>query len=432
MKLNSNTKIIIGLTWFSVLSLSNVQAQVGIGTPTPNNSAQLEVKSTNKGVLIPRVALTGTTDNTTVTTGNVTSLLVYNTATVADVIAGYYYWNGTKWSKLLVKEDLPAETVTTLTNNGNGTYTYVSENGTSTVIDIPGDETVTTLTNNGDGTYTYVSENGTSTVIDIPGDETVTTLTDNGDRTFTYLNEAGASTVIDFPANETTTTVVYNGNGTYSLMNEDSVVQVIRTQSFGDVKYGFQAADHDGWVKLDGRPITSLTADQQTAATNLGFAGNLPDGTDRVAKQKTVLNSTGGANSVTLTQANIPNYDMTATTSTNGNHAHSGTTSTNGDHSHGHNAPGGQGNWGLMRTSNGGNNTTLGNSSLDSTPGEPDIVTGGSGLAIYNSGNHSHNFGTSTDGNHTHTVTVNSAGGGAAVNVEDAYLGVNMFIFLGN
>jgi hypothetical protein len=69
---------------------------VGIGT-TPNPSAMLDVSSTSRGLLAPRVTLTGTTDATTITNGNVTSLLVYNTATVADVVPGYYYWSGTAW-----------------------------------------------------------------------------------------------------------------------------------------------------------------------------------------------------------------------------------------------------------------------------------------------------------------------------------------------
>lgn len=72
---------------------------VGIGT-VPNPSAMLDVSSTSRGILAPRVALTGTTDATTIANGNVVSLLVYNTATVADVSPGYYYWDGTIWQGL--------------------------------------------------------------------------------------------------------------------------------------------------------------------------------------------------------------------------------------------------------------------------------------------------------------------------------------------
>jgi len=71
------------------------------GDPSAN-SAMLDVSSTNKGILIPRVALTQTTSQSPIITSPAISLLVYNTATVNDVTPGYYYWDGSKWVKLLV------------------------------------------------------------------------------------------------------------------------------------------------------------------------------------------------------------------------------------------------------------------------------------------------------------------------------------------
>ena len=70
---------------------------------TADPSAMLDVSATNKGVLIPRVALTSTTSAAPVT-APATSLLVYNTATSGSgataVYPGYYYWDGTKWVAL--------------------------------------------------------------------------------------------------------------------------------------------------------------------------------------------------------------------------------------------------------------------------------------------------------------------------------------------
>ena len=80
-----------------------VKAQVGIGTTTPSSSTALEIDSPSAGVLIPRVALTSTIDATTITNGNVESLLVYNTATVLDVTPGFYYWSGTKWERMITQ-----------------------------------------------------------------------------------------------------------------------------------------------------------------------------------------------------------------------------------------------------------------------------------------------------------------------------------------
>ena len=88
------------LAFFSILIASHSFSQnVGIGTATPAASAKLDVTSTNSGLLIPRVALTITTSPLPVT-APATSLLVYNTATVADVTPGYYYWDGAVWARL--------------------------------------------------------------------------------------------------------------------------------------------------------------------------------------------------------------------------------------------------------------------------------------------------------------------------------------------
>lgn len=88
------------LAFFSILLASHSFSQnVGIGTATPAASAKLDVSSTNSGLLIPRVALTITTSPLPIT-APATSLLVYNTAAVADVTPGYYYWDGAVWARL--------------------------------------------------------------------------------------------------------------------------------------------------------------------------------------------------------------------------------------------------------------------------------------------------------------------------------------------
>lgn len=74
---------------------------VGIGTSVPAASAKLDITSTNSGLLIPRVALTMTTSASPITAPT-TSLLVYNTATVADVTPGFYFWNGASWTKITI------------------------------------------------------------------------------------------------------------------------------------------------------------------------------------------------------------------------------------------------------------------------------------------------------------------------------------------
>lgn len=70
-----------------------IQAQVGIGTVSPDNSAVLDLSSTSKGLLIPRM-------NTVARTGipaPATGLLVYDT----DVNQVFFY-NGSIWMQALV------------------------------------------------------------------------------------------------------------------------------------------------------------------------------------------------------------------------------------------------------------------------------------------------------------------------------------------
>ena len=93
------------------------QSQVGIGTRTPNASSQLEIVANDKGVLFPQVSLTSTTDNITITQGNVNSLFVYNTNTQNDITPGYYYWLNNKWLRFISNVDIAAESGVELHEN---------------------------------------------------------------------------------------------------------------------------------------------------------------------------------------------------------------------------------------------------------------------------------------------------------------------------
>ena len=93
--------------WLLFLISLSTFAQTGIGTATPNASAKLDVYSTNKGFLPPRVTLTSVSDATTIASP-AEGLLVYNLGSVG-LQAGYYYWNGANWA-----------TIATATSAGNG------------------------------------------------------------------------------------------------------------------------------------------------------------------------------------------------------------------------------------------------------------------------------------------------------------------------
>ena len=118
------TKTIYSLLLFLLTINIALSQNVGINASgnMPDASAMLDVSATNKGLLIPRVALTGSTDAATIPSP-VTSLLVYNTATAGtapnNVIPGYYYWNGTNWVGLVtgIKNDQYSLSSTTATTS---------------------------------------------------------------------------------------------------------------------------------------------------------------------------------------------------------------------------------------------------------------------------------------------------------------------------
>jgi hypothetical protein len=72
------------ILFLSILVGAAVHAQIGIGTTSPNPSSLLELQSSSKGLLIPRVSLLST---------SATSLLVYNTSSINDIVPGFYYWD---------------------------------------------------------------------------------------------------------------------------------------------------------------------------------------------------------------------------------------------------------------------------------------------------------------------------------------------------
>ena len=86
------------------LTSNSLIAQVGINTSSPANGAMLDISSSSKGFLMPRVELTGTNDTTTITPSATTGVMVYNTVTAGvipyQVTPGFYYWSGVQWRRL--------------------------------------------------------------------------------------------------------------------------------------------------------------------------------------------------------------------------------------------------------------------------------------------------------------------------------------------
>ncbi len=190
----------------------------------------------------------------------------------------------------------------------------------------------------------------------------------------------------------------------------------LKSNATGDIKYSFGLSDHDGWYLLNGRLISTLSTTAQNAATALGFVTTLPNAIDKFIKGKSAsetMASTVGSNTVTLTQANLPNFNMSATTSSDGSHTHSGTTSSDGAHTHNY------------------DNTTGTAFTLLNVLGTSVLTPTVTQKATTSSGSHSHTLSVASAGAHTHSVTVNSGGSATALSLVPSSIAANVFVYLG-
>lgn len=111
-------------------------------------------------------------------------------------------------------------------------------------------------------------------------------------------------------------TIVINGNttplpGSNTEVYKFTMFEAQGVINYGNVKSGFQSGDHFGWVKLDGRAVSSLTTTQQTIATQFGWTTNIPDASGRVAKMSgEAVGTIGGSDVYNILQTNLPKVNL--------------------------------------------------------------------------------------------------------------------------
>src|SRR5688572_23390286 len=104
-----NRSFLIGMLML-VAAPSIFSQGIGIGTTTPSSSAMLEIKSNDKGLLIPR-----TSTNTRITIPGVKGLMVYDTTTNS-----FWFHSGSVWSEVSSSNNVWS------TNGNGGTNTSVN------------------------------------------------------------------------------------------------------------------------------------------------------------------------------------------------------------------------------------------------------------------------------------------------------------------
>jgi len=199
-----------------------------------------------------------------------------------------------------------------------------------------------------------------------------------------------------------------NGFYYYNGSVWEKINKTLLSYPIGSITQSFKSADYSGWYLLNGRAISTLPTAAQVAAASLGLTTNLFDATDRTLKTKNTtetIGDTGGSNSFSILQSNLPNINLTTSVS--------GTALSAGAHTHASDTGGAF----LYGGTTAGNNGTGHGSNVSPT------LFGGVGI-----GN------TNASANHTHTLTgtaTTALGSGQSINNQSAYIVVNSFIYLG-
>lgn len=185
---------------------------VGIGIDTPNNSALLDLSSTAKGFLVPRMTLI----ERNAIASPLTGLLIYQT----DNTPGFYHYNGAAW----VQTGADSNVVTNIT----ATAPVLSSGGTTPDISMPAATNSqngyltsadwSTFNSKGSGTVTDVtasaplaSSGGTAPNISLAG-----TIPDSNLATITTAGKVANSATTATTANTATAIVMRDGSGNFS------------------------------------------------------------------------------------------------------------------------------------------------------------------------------------------------------------------------
>lgn len=94
-----------------------LNAQIGINTKIPNSNAALDITSSNKGFLPPRIALTSTSQASPLN-AHVEGMVVYNTSSENGLSPGLYINDGTKWGQINIATETEGTILTKIKYRG--------------------------------------------------------------------------------------------------------------------------------------------------------------------------------------------------------------------------------------------------------------------------------------------------------------------------
>ena len=251
-----------------LVHLTYGQVKIGANIDTIDGSSLVELESDSKVFVVTRVS---TSQMNTIIPLN--GGLVYNT----DDDCLFQYRNNA-WQSLCVNVAAD-ETLTTISDNNDGTFTYINETATNVAI------TKANLTDNGDGTYLFDNNNGSNIIIDTNADSS------SYDGTLSGLTAINVQDAIDQLAAGTV-------NGTGNITSIDLTVSGDLNALLGNVALEITAGAV-GTTELAANAVTTAEILDGTIATT-DMADNAIATTKLVDNAVTTAKITPGANNQSL------------------------------------------------------------------------------------------------------------------------------------
>jgi hypothetical protein len=152
--------------FFLLHSPANAQVKIGNNPNTIDANSLLELESTNKGFLPPRMALNDATLVAPLTGTVPTGMLVFSSGgTLPD---GYYYWNGSAWKLIATSEVNLVTKTASATLTKNETFVLASNDIIITLPSVSAADNGLAITVKNIGTYTdlVVVKGGSGVTVD--------------------------------------------------------------------------------------------------------------------------------------------------------------------------------------------------------------------------------------------------------------------------
>ncbi|PQJ32126.1 hypothetical protein BST92_09410 [Nonlabens arenilitoris] len=192
---------------FIFLSSQVIFAQVGINTSSPADGTALDINETDKGILIPKVALSASNSLSGISLSGSTleeGVLVYNINVVNGsnpLNKGFYYWNGTdQWIALGNDSDwsLEGNTITSTNRLGsNNSQPVIIKTNSSDRFRFETNGTLRSIANGTETSPSYSFVNSSNSGMYLSSSNLNLTFTSNGDD-FLAHQSFGSSSQITF------------------------------------------------------------------------------------------------------------------------------------------------------------------------------------------------------------------------------------------